>query len=130
MSFVTPSGEKLAAALDERFEDLLRPGEHFAARVEVEGNAIHVGITLLSGSERHEFEVDLRGDRSVGDAFDLAVDAVDAAIGSWLEEDRPRLPGHSEDRTYRGAALHFSARTRRPNLEAEAERLLSEDEKA
>jgi hypothetical protein len=121
----------IASALAERWEEFLRPGESFLAEVDTEGERARAMLALVDadGATRYEFEVlaplQVGGGR---DARELALDAADALLGEWLEDERPRLPGVADAREFDGTPVQVTARLVHPRLQAEADRLLGEDE--
>jgi len=61
------------------------------------------------------------------DAVGLALDALDLALGEYLESGRgERLSVAFEERELEGRPISFRGRVRRPSLEVEANRLLGE----
>jgi hypothetical protein len=125
------STEAIAAALEERWEEFLREGESFLAEVDSEGEKARAMLALVDadGATRHEFEV-LAPLRVGGgrDARELALDAADALLGEWLEDGRPRLPGIAAPREFDGTPVQVTARLVHPRLQAEADRLLGDDD--
>lgn len=125
------STEAIAGALAERWEEFLREGESFAAAIESENEETRVVLALVDpdGATRHEFVV-VAPQRVGGgrDAAELALDAADALMGEWLEDGRPRLPGVPALREYEGTPVQVTARLVHPRLQAEADRLLGDED--
>lgn len=125
------SRDAIAAALRERWEEYLREGETFEAEIDTGGKEARVLLAVVGadGSTRHEFEV--KAPQRVGGkagALDVAVDAADSLLGEWFEDGRPRLPGVTAEREYEGMPVQVTARLVLPRLQAEADRILGEDE--
>jgi len=125
------STEAIADALAERWAEYLREGESFSAEVAEEKGETRVVLALVGpdGATRHEFEV-VAPQRvgGGGSAAELALDAADALLGEWFEDGRPRLPGVPTAREYEGTTVQVTARLVHPRLDAEADRLLGEDD--
>lgn len=123
--------QRLAELLARRWRSSVGPDETFDAQRGFEDDLAVARFALVAqdASVRHEFEVAAEtagADRN--QRLDLVTDACDLALGAWLEDGRPRLPGIPEKREFEGVSLRFLARVRRPGLEAEADRLLGESE--
>src|SRR4051812_38001930 len=115
VSLAPPTADTIASTLADRWRASLQAGERFEVDTGGADDHTRIEAVLVSGSERSEFVVEADGtDRT---AFDLAVDALDAVIGEWLESDRPRLTGVPEARERAGRVVTVTSRVRRPDLE-------------
>lgn len=122
--------DALPELLARRWRDALEPGERFLAFRGVEGELAVARFTLVTadGKTHHQFEVAAKAGEDNARLLDLVTDACDLSIGAWLEEGRPRLPGVPEERSFDGVPVRLTCTVRRPGLEAEADRLLGEED--
>lgn len=123
--------DALPELLARRWRDALEPGERFLAFRGIEGDLAVARFTLVAadGRTHFQFEVAAEAGEDTGRILDLVTDACDLSIGAWLEDGRPRLSGVPEERSFEGVPVRLTCTVRRPGLEAEADRLLGEDDR-
>lgn len=125
---------KAARLLQRRLKEWLEPGENVTVSGEQgdEGAEVVVTLELPGGHRRTEtgVRVAVPGGASTPEAaLDLAFDAADAFLGQWLEEGREtRHPIEWVELTFDDRPVQVRQRITRPIVEAEADRLLDEDE--
>jgi hypothetical protein len=137
-SLLTPKQTaQITEAVTERWEDYLRPGERFEVRAERTDADVSVSIVLHSPKPASVYTVETglavpSSDKAaVQEALRFLLDAADAVLGEYLEEDRGVvLSPEWSTVTSEGRELRARATLRKPELESKADQILARQRKS
>jgi hypothetical protein len=123
-----PDLAEVGEALRQRHRRHLRPGERFRVDHALEGEWEWLAFDLVRGGEVFRFQARLRPAevRPRGASTERLVDFLDGVVGEWLEGGRETWPTLDyTDHAWRGVHVGLRGGVSRPDLEAEADRILA-----
>ncbi|MDF1566196.1 MAG: hypothetical protein P1V51_24405 [Deltaproteobacteria bacterium] len=119
--------EEVGRMLTERYGPWLREGEHTGVEGKQGKDELELSLFVERGEGEERWEVTVRlapEGRDEEEVLSIALDAADAVLAGWLEEDRARKPPEFEEAQYEGETLGLRYRRWSPRLEEEGDVLL------